>query len=105
MELLFADTRLQRLCACAPALRGRLGERGATEAIAHLASLRAAASLEDFRRLPGRCHERQGRLQLALPDGRCLQFEPIDDPHPTDGDGELDWTAVRSVRIVALANR
>jgi hypothetical protein len=102
MEILFANTRLRELCCSFAALRAHLGEQGATAAIAHLASLRAASCLDEFRFLPGRCREDQGRLTLRLPHGRRLTLEPTDEPRPTRGDGKPDWDAIQSVRIVAI---
>jgi proteic killer suppression protein len=108
VDIAFASTRLQKLCSSARDLRRVLGDGGAKKATAHLASLRAASSLEEFRYLPGRCHElgadRAGQLALDLPDGKRLVFEPALDPPPTKPDGGLDWTAVRSIRIVAIAD-
>lgn len=108
MDIAFSNTRLQKLCSSARELRRELGEGGAKKAAAHLASLRAASSLDEFRSLPGRCHElgaeRAGQLALALSDGKRLIFEPAVDPRPTKADGGLDWTAVRSIRILEIAD-
>jgi hypothetical protein len=69
---------------------------------------RAAAALDEFRHLPGRCHElagdRTGQLALVLPDGKRLIFEPAHNPAPLKEDGGLDWAAVRAVRILELAD-
>ena len=106
MDLAYSDTGVQLLCARFASLQRRLGERGARTAVAQLASLRAASSLAEFRHLPGRCREldRGGPLALTLADGQRLVFEPADDPPPTNGDGALEWSAVRSVRILAIRN-
>jgi toxin HigB-1 len=105
VDLVFSTSRLQQLCTCLAKLRGQLGDDGARTAAAHLASLRAASCLEEFRHLPGRCTEHDGRLALVLAAGRRLIFEPADDPSPTDSDGALDWAAVRSIRIVEITSR
>jgi hypothetical protein len=105
VDLTFSNTRLEQLCMRFAALRGQLGDRGAKAVAAHVASLRAAACLEDFRYLPGRCEELDGRLALRLPEGRQLVFEPTDNLPASDDDGGLDWTAIRSVRILAITRR
>ncbi len=106
MDLIFATTRLQRLCSSERELQREHGRAGAKKIVAHLASIRAAASLADFRVLPGQCHElaadRAGQLALHLPDGKRLVFEPTDDPPPTKADGGLDWSAVRSITILEI---
>jgi hypothetical protein len=105
MDISFTNRRLRELCSSQAALRGHLGDRGAKTAAALLASLRAATCLEEFRFLPGGCQERDGQLALRLSDGRRLVFEPTDEPPPTNGHGGLDWTAIQSVRIVAMTRR
>ena len=108
MELEFASTKLQKLCSNERNLRRSLGDAGARKVRAHLMSLRAADMLEEFRFLPGRCHEltgnRSGQLALELPDGKRLIFEPADNPAPKKPDGGLDWVAVRSLRILEIAD-
>jgi hypothetical protein len=104
VDLAFSDPRLQQLCASLAMLKDRLGDRCAQTAIAHLASLRAASCLDEFRQLPGRCTEQDGQLILLLPEHQELVFEPVDDPALTDGDGALDWSAVRSIRILKVGD-
>lgn len=41
---------------------------------------------------------------LALTGGVQLAFEPAEDPMPKKGDGHLDWSAVRRVRIIAVVS-
>ena len=108
VELEFATTQLLKLCADERRLRRALGPGGAKKLQAHLKSLQAAAALDEFRFLPGKCHElagkRSGQVALDLPDGKRLIFEPAADPPPTKTDGGLDWAAVRSVRILEIAD-
>jgi proteic killer suppression protein len=107
MDISFSSTRLQKLCSSPRELQRHLGKGGAKKAMSHLASLRAAPRLEEFRRLPGRCHElvgeRAGQLALVLPDGKRLVFEPGIEPAPTNAGGGLDW-ALDSVRILEIAD-
>jgi proteic killer suppression protein len=62
--------------------------------------------LEEFRRLPGRCHEldgnRKGQLTLDLADGKRLIVEPANNPVPLKEDGGLDWSQVDAVLIVEI---
>jgi proteic killer suppression protein len=108
VDLAFASTRLQKLCSSERELRRELGSGGAKKAAAHLASLRAADCVEEFRLLPGRCHEldadRSGQFALTLADGKRLVFEPTESPPPVKADGGLDWTAIRSVRVIEIAD-
>jgi proteic killer suppression protein len=68
--------------------------------------MRAAPSLDSFRTLPGRRHElvgdRAGQLLLDLVHPDRLVFEPADEPVPKRPDGGLDWSQVRSIRILAV---
>lgn len=102
MDIVFSDPRVHRLCASMARLRTRLGEQDAKAVVAHLASLRAASCLNDFKHLPGRCREHEGRLVLTLPGGGQLMFEPSYDRPPVDGDGALDWEAIQLIRILGI---
>lgn len=108
MDLEFATNRLQKQCSDERALRRAFGDRCARKLQAHLKSLQAASTLDEFRFLPGRSHEltadRAGQLALELPDGKRLIFEPTKEPRPTKPDGGLDWTAVRSVRLLEITD-
>jgi proteic killer suppression protein len=108
MDISFSTSKLQNLCASGRDLQRRLGTAGAKKTQSHLASMAAAETLAEFRHLPGRCHEleaeRAGQLALNLPDGKRLVFEPTAVPPPTKPDGGLDWAAVRSVRILEIAD-
>ena len=99
MEVLFLNRRVRRLCARSAELSDRLGPQGALAATAQLASLRAALCLEEFRYLPGRCHERRGEFRLHLPDGAHIDFEAVGQPVV---DGSLDWATIRSIRILRI---
>lgn len=108
MELEFATTRLLKLCSDERGLRRALGPAGAKKLQAHLKSLQAAAALDELRFLPGKCYElagsRTGQLALELPEGKRLIFEPTPNPPPVKPDAGLHWAAVRSVRILEIAD-
>jgi hypothetical protein len=101
VDFVFSDIRLQRLCESGAALNARFGDDVAGAVQAHLATMRAASCLAELKHLPGRCREEAGQLHLVLPHDYELQFEPL--PRPQDRAIPLDWAAVRSVRIVAIA--
>lgn len=73
-----------------------------------LADLDAAEVLEEMRRLPGRCEElsgdRKGQLTVRLNANYRLIFEPADDPPALKEDGGIDWTQVRSIRIIEVVD-
>jgi proteic killer suppression protein len=70
-----------------------------------LADLRAAATLAEFRRLPGRCHEldgdRRGQLALELEGGKRLIFSPTGSDVQR-ANGGLDWDLVTEVRVIEV---
>jgi proteic killer suppression protein len=107
VELTFATARLQRLFESQKDLRRAHGERCARKLMTRLADLRAASTLEEFRRLPGRCHEldgdRRGQLALELEAGKRLIFAPsASDVHRADGG--LDWGLVEAVRVIEVVD-
>ena len=107
VELTFATPRVQRLFESEKELRRAHGDRCAKKLASRLADLRAATTLEEFRRLPGRCHEldgeRQGQLALELEGGKRLIFAPSgSDVHRADGG--LDWKLVEGVRVVEVVD-
>jgi proteic killer suppression protein len=74
-----------------------------------LDELAAAQVLEDIRKLGlGNPHElkqdRKGQIAINLDGPFRLIFEPSDDPPAKKADGGIDWTAVKSVRILEVAD-
>jgi proteic killer suppression protein len=107
VELTFATTRLQRLLESQRELRRTHGDRCAKKLMTRMADLRAASTLAEFRRLPGRCHElagdRRGQLALDLEGGKRLIFSPCgSDIHRTDGG--LDWSMVEAVCVLEVGD-
>jgi len=76
--------------------------------MARLKDLAAAPTLEEFRELPGRCHEltgdRQCRLALELAGGRRLLFRPSQNPVPRNDDGGLDWRQVDAIEVTEIVD-
>lgn len=105
MEITFADNRLQNCCESRTDLRRVYGADCAKKIEIRLADLTAAATLQDFRSLPGRCHElsadRDGQFGLDLAGGKRLVIEPVERPSAQDGD---PWAAIDAVRIVEIVD-
>jgi proteic killer suppression protein len=105
VDLTFETSRVQRFFESEKELRRAHGDRCAKKIMARLADLRAAGALEEFRRLPGRCHEldgdRRGQLALEVEGGKRLIFAPTaSDVHREDGG--LDWRLVEAVRVIEV---
>lgn len=84
------------------------GPRPSTVLRRRLDQLKAAPSLIEMRNLPGRCHEligdRAGQLSLDLVHPMRLIFEPAEDTRPMNSGGGLDWSQVKIVRILEIAD-
>ncbi len=106
MDITFDSEKFQRECNKHNLLQRRHGQRRAKRIRQRLDDLRAANTLEDMRRLPGRCHElrgnRSGQLSLDLDHPYRLIFEPANDPIPRKADGGLDRTKITAVIIIGV---
>jgi proteic killer suppression protein len=73
-----------------------------------LDDLRAAASLEIMRNLPGRCRElkgnRAGQLSLDLDGPYRLLLRPGNEPVPVKTDDGLDWKKVTVVILLGVVD-
>lgn len=108
MDVTFAKAKLQKVCNSDAKLRGEYGHRMAVVIQQRLLDLQEAETLEDFRTLPGRCHELTGDLKgclaLDLVHPKRLVFKPEHEPPPIDADGRLDWRKVTKVEVVAIGD-
>ncbi|WP_454561291.1 hypothetical protein [Mycobacterium haemophilum] len=72
-----------------------------------LTDLLAAPTLDEFHRLPGRCHEldgnRRGQLALELDGGKRLIFSP-NGSNIHRADGGLEWGLVESVCVLEVVD-
>lgn len=106
MVIRFRTRALQAIGNDAKAARKALGKRSADLLRKRLDDLRASASLETMRHLPGRCHElkgdRTGQYAVDLEHPRRLVFEPLDAERRTDG--SLDWSSISTIEIVEIVD-
>jgi plasmid maintenance system killer protein len=106
LNITFVSQSLEKECNNERELRRRHGKDQATRIGRRLDDLHAAASLEDMRNLPGRCHElkgtRSGQLSLDLDHPYRLIFEAADNPVPRKPDGGLSWPDIRNIRIIGV---
>jgi len=106
MEVSFSSAKIRKLCESQKALVRRHGDKCARQVMARLADLEAAASLEDFRDLPGKCHEltgdRKGKFALHLPDGKRLVFAPKTGELTRDRGRGSNWSQVDAVCVIEI---
>lgn len=106
MDILFADTELERLCSNARLQQKKLGRSGARKLQRRLADLLAAQNLGEI--VAGRPHplsgDRAGQFAVSLDGGRRLVFEPADEAIPLTQDDAIAWTLVRTIRIVFIGD-
>lgn len=105
MEITFTDQRVQQQCESETALQRAHGDDCARCVMARLADLEAAETLEDMRRLPGRCRElddaRRGSLAIGLAASKELVLAPVIRKSKQRG---LDWRQVEAVSILTISD-
>lgn len=108
MEIEFASRRLQEACNSAKDMTRVWGSQMSKKLQQRLSELAAAATLEDMRKMPGRCHElkadRKGQFALDLVHPKRLVFSPNNNPKPTRADGGLDWSKVTKIVILEVVD-
>jgi plasmid maintenance system killer protein len=105
VDILFEDGKLAKECGRSALLQKRHGQLRAQRIMQRLEDIASANSLEDFRSLPGRCHElhggRSGQLSLDLDHPYRLVFCPSGDGYKKP-DGGLDWTKITIVKVLGV---
>lgn len=105
MDILFEDDRFAKECGKAALLQKRHGQIRAQRIKQRLEDIASADCLEDFRCLPGRCHElhgtRSGQFSLDLDHPYRLVFCPNGDDCKKP-DGGADWSRITVVRILGV---
>jgi plasmid maintenance system killer protein len=106
VDILFKSKKLAKECSDSTAMKRRWGASQAAKLRQRLDDLRAAPCLGTMRHLPGRCHElvgdRAGQIYLDLVHPYRLIFEPAEGVRPLTTGGGLDWSRVRTIRILAV---
>ena len=108
MNILFVYNKFRKECCKTKLLKQRWGEQ-AEPIRQRLDEFRDAETLEDIATIPAaNCHELSGKskgcLSVNLKFPYRLKFEPADNPIPKKPDGGLDWSQIRTVRILRVEN-
>src|ERR1039457_5856210 len=103
MKIGFSSEKFKKICNRQELLVRKHGPEREKRIRQRLDDLDAAATLEDFRFLPGRCHaltgDLDGLLSLDL-DGPYRHYSRIGhQPPPSKPDGGLDWSKATEVVI------
>jgi proteic killer suppression protein len=108
VEISFASRKLKQLCESDKDLRKAYGSDGAKKALRRLHDLRAAATLEDARNLPGRIHEltgdRDGQLAIDLAGGWRLILTPTNGWPAEKAEGTHVLTTIDAVTVLEITD-
>jgi len=108
VEISFTNQKLQKLCESEKELRRVYGTDSAKKVMRRLSDLRAAATLEEMRNLPGRTHEldgdRAGQLAIDLAGGRRLVIAPTTGWPEAKEDGADVWAEVDAVQVLEIVD-
>ncbi len=100
----FEDERSQKLFNSDKALVRAFGPKDAKLIRQRLDDLRAVATLEAARALPGKLEElsadRKGQFSMRLVGGMRLIFRPTEQPPAKKADGGIDWKQVKAITII-----
>jgi len=106
MEITFKNKKLQKTCNSEKELIKAYGKNCARKISSRLDDLQAAANLEAFKTLPGRCHElqgdRKGQFSLDLEHPLRMIFEPFNENVKNKESGGLDWGSVSAIKIIGV---
>jgi proteic killer suppression protein len=108
VEITFRHNKLKKLVNDDRKLEREFGRIQAKKIKQRLDDMRAAASLEDMRHMPGRYHElsgdRKGEWACDLEHPNRLIFAPHEDPIPLNAIGGYDWKSIRGVEILEIVD-
>lgn len=107
MDISFVSTKLRKIFNSEKELNREYGTEQARTIMRRMATLKAAASLDDVPRLPpDRRHELTGDLQghfaVDLKHPCRLLFLPNNDPLPKKADGGIDLQKVTTITITKV---
>ncbi|PCP71798.1 killer suppression protein HigA [Morganella morganii] len=101
MEILFENSKIQKICEQKKEAEKKLGPICARKLRTRLSDLESASRVTDL--VAGNPHplkeDRAGQFALSLHGGYRLVFSPSNDPCPTTPDGAIDWDKVTIVCI------
>lgn len=108
MNITFKNSKIEKYANNDRLAVRKLGTIRAKYLKQRLDELRAAATLEDVRHLPGRFHDlkdnRKGQWSCDLDQPYRLIFEPHEDPIPTNEDGQYLWIEILGVEIIEIVD-
>lgn len=108
MEITFEDKKLRKYANDDRQALKKLGARRAKLYKQRLDDLFDAETLEDTRNLPGNYHEltntRKGQWACDLDHPYRLIFEPLENPIPTNDDGQYIWIEIKAVEIIEIVD-
>jgi proteic killer suppression protein len=106
MEVTFKNNKFHKICHSERELIKKYGKNCARKIRVRLDDLQAATNLEEFKALPGRCHElkgdRKGQLSLDLEHPLRLIFEPLNEGIEKKNDSGMDWKLINAVKIIEV---
>ncbi|MBA5856009.1 type II toxin-antitoxin system RelE/ParE family toxin [Morganella morganii] len=101
MDILFENSKIQKICEQKKEAEKKLGSICARKLRTRLSDLESASRVTDL--VAGSPHplkgDRAGQFALSLHGGYRLVFSPSNDPCPTTPDGAIDWDKVTIVCI------
>jgi proteic killer suppression protein len=108
VEISFASRKLQKVCEAEKELQRAYGRDCARKVMSRLSDLRAVATLEEMRHLPGRCHEltgdRAGQLGIDLAGGWRLVIAPAGGWPAEKAAGAHVWAEVEAVQVLEIVD-
>lgn len=107
MDIVFRNSKLEKLCNNRAYREQQYGPQRAKLLGRRLDELRAADCLADIAKLPQtRCHElkgdRKGQISVDLDHPYRLLLVVADEPVPLKPDGGLDWGKVTAIEIIRV---
>jgi proteic killer suppression protein len=108
VDITFRDKKLEKLVNDNKKLSREYGKLQAEKILARLEQLSFATTLEGVRNLPGNYHEltnkRKGQWACDLIQPYRLVFTPLEEPIPTNGDGQYIWVEITGVEVIEVVN-
>ncbi|GHT14870.1 hypothetical protein FACS1894170_12220 [Planctomycetales bacterium] len=108
MEILYANSRIQKLCTNAKESKKTLGQNCANVLKKRLEDILTVSDLEKLRCYPGHYHEllgnRKGQVACSIAGTARLIFTPNDVLQSTKPDGGLDWAKVTAVVVLEITD-